>query len=515
MNLSDYQWFRNPRGLHNIGVFYPFILERYIRPKMGWAKLVVGGNEYVGAAEQLIANQCMPIIRIFRENMGAITPPEVWYENYKEYIRAGCRWFELYNEPNLDGEWPQGSWGPAVDVNWDNEEEVVGPMMDNWLTWAERVIDLGGYPAFPALADSAEKRHSTVLWLEAFLQYLYENHDQRFRTVATNGLWLGTHPYIVNHYYQEPPGGPEHIARPYYQQRADQDGWHFEYPYDPLQQRYDPGRSVFGGTSLTPYGDPNGLVSSGEAFQVLLKKYFNIGPVPVVGTEGGIWKIPKPDENPYLIDKRYPPFSHDSHAEATLAMFRWIAEEAPPWFFGLTMWTEADYYEIQGTVKAIRYLIDQPPVFKNVPAISTDSGRLVGLEQSQEVPHSDEPPPEEPEPTPTRSPLLGPGPVSGLPELHWVILAPGLQADWFFQAARRYWQTFRPTVLTDWSLIQYVPFGKSLGVTVLARKDTAEYMRSAIEEQWPNVYYDPVIFDSLAEMQQELDDRATYQKRYG
>ena len=41
MNLRDYKWFKNPRGLHNIGVFHPFRPERYIRPRsavfeMGW-----------------------------------------------------------------------------------------------------------------------------------------------------------------------------------------------------------------------------------------------------------------------------------------------------------------------------------------------------------------------------------------------------------------------------------------------------------------------------------------------
>jgi hypothetical protein len=515
MNLSDYKWFRNPRGLHNIGVFHPFILERYTKPRMGWAKLVAGGNEYVGAAEQLVAGECMPIIRIFREYMGAIRAPNAWYENYREYIRVGCCWFEFYNEPNLEGEWPRGGGGgPNVFVSWENQEEVIKPLMDNWIEWAERVIDVGGYPAFPALADSAEERHATTLWMEAFMKYLKANHENRFKAVATNGLWCATHPYIQNHFYQEPPGGPAHVARPYYQQRADEPGWHFEYPYDPLQQRYDLGRTVFGGTKLTPYGDPNGLVASGEAFQQLLKRYFGVGPVPVVGTEGGIWKIPFADDAPHLIDTRYPPYSHESHAEATMAMWHWIAEQAPFWFFGLTLWTEADYYEIQGTVEAIERMIAEPPVLKNVPPINTGSGVLIGLEQEQSV-RSEAPPPEAPTPTPTTSPIFGPGPVSGEPELHWLILAPGLQADWFFQAARRYWQTFRPAVLTDWRMIGHLPFSKTLGVTVLARSDTADYMSRAIHETWPNVRYDPLVYDSLAEMQAELDRRATYQQRYG
>ncbi len=514
MKLSDYKWFRNPRGLHNIGVLHPFVLERYTRPRMGWAKLVAGGNEYVPATQELIVNDCMPIIRIFRETMGAMRPPEVWYENYKDYINAGCYWFELYNEPNLEGEWPDGVAGPGAPITWEDEDNIIKPMMDNWLGWAERVIGLGGYPAFPALSDSAERRHATVLWMDAFMKYLKQEQETRFRAVATNGLWCATHPYLHNHFYQEPPGGPEHVARPYYQERADEPGWHFEYPYDPLQQRYDLGRTVFGSPVLAPNGDPNGLGASGEAFQQLLKQYFNLGPVPVVGTEGGIWKIPKPDDSPHLIDTRYPPYSHNSHAEATMALWRWIVEEAPPWLFGLTLWTEADYYDIQGTVKAVKRMIAEPPLLKHVPPIDTASGVFIPLQPDATL-WSEPAPPAEPTPTPTRSPLLGPGPVSGAPDLHWLILAPGLQADWFFQAARRYWQTFRPTVLTDWNLIGQLPFGKSLAVTVLARSDTADYMDQAIHQTWPNVFYDPVVFDTLAEMQEELERRATYKKRFG
>ncbi len=518
MNFRDYKWFRNPRGLHNEAVFRPFVLERFTFPQMGWAKFVAGGDEYVEPAAQLVANGCMPIIRTFRENMGALKPPEVWYENYRRYISVGCYWFELYNEPNLEGEWPQDATGPAVEVNWENQDEIVKPMMDNWLEWAERVIDLGGYPAFPAFADSAEKRHATVLWMDAFLQYLSENHYRRSLDVITNGLWCGTHPYLHNHFYQEPPGGPAHMARPHYQERADEPGWHFEYPYDPISQRYDPGRTVFG-SKRAPFGDPNGLLASGEAFQILLKKYFEVGPVPVVGTEGGVWKIPRPDDIPHQPDDRYPPYSYESHPEATMALWRWIAEQAPPWFWGLTLWNESDYYDIQGTVPAIRRMADEEPILIEVPSISTSSGaefNLGGSVQGWNVPqHEPNRQPRDPRPTPTRSIIAGPGPVQGSPDHHWLILAPGLQADWFFQAAQRYWQTFRPTVMPHWDMIGLLPYGVTLAVTVLARSDTINYMDKRIRDEWPNVYYDPIVYDSLADMQAELDRRATYQKRFG
>lgn len=506
MKFRDYKWFRNPRGLHNLGVTQPFVLERWTRPRMGWAKLVVGGNEHIGAAAELYNRQCMTIIRTYLANMGAAPAPDVWYENYRQYIAVGACWFELYNEPNLEGEWPQGSYGPTVDVNWENIDGVIAPMMDNWITWAERVIELGGYPAFPALSDSAEKRHATVYWQDAFLKYLRNKHANRMQRVIANGLWCATHPYLHNHFYQEPPGGPPYLARPYYQERGSEPGWHFEYPYDPLQQKNDPGRTVFGGTDLTPWGDPNGLIASGQAFQELLRKYFEAGPVPVVGTEGGIWKIPRQGEVPHLVDDRYPPYSYESHPEATMAMWRWIAEKGPPWFWGVTLWNESDYYDIQGTVPAIDRMAASTPLLKDVPDIDTGGGLIY-----ETVPQL---PQETPTPGPTRTPA-GPKPPEGDPDEHWLILAPGLQADWFFQAARRYWQVFRPVVLPDWDLIAQVPPTRSLAVTVLARQDTIDYINEHIRDAWPNVRYDPVVFDTLGDMQAELDRRANEQKRFG
>jgi len=384
MKLSDYVWFRNPRGLHNANVFQQIKLDRYFTPQLGWAKLVTGEAEYFESydsgpsiVQRMIAKKVMPIIRIFRSNMGAMRPEDDpkgidWYGYlYPNYIAQGARWFELYNEPNLAGEWPNGGWG--MDINWKNPD-LIRPLMDSWIDWAEKLIQLGGYPAFPALTESAHPNHATVYWIRAMLTYLKERHEARFRWVIGNGLWCATHPYIANHFYQEPRGGPAYAARQPHEQRYDERGWHFEYPYDPLQQENDPGRTVFGGTNLTPNGDPNGLIASGVAFLQLLRRYFRAGPVPVVGTEGGIWRIPAPWDPPHIIDDRYPGYTWDSHAEATMAMWRWIAQEGPPWFFGVTTWSEADWYDINGTVPAVDRMAQVAPILKDVPDIQIRTG---------------------------------------------------------------------------------------------------------------------------------------------
>ncbi len=385
MNLRDYRWFYNPRGLHNISIGQDIQMYRYTYPRLGWAKLVTVGDEYIkprpgtgiSMVQEFMNNEIMPIMRFYRGNFAGEPiendPKQFdwWGTIYPEYIRQGCLWFEFYNEPNLDGEWPNGGWD--MWISWDNRE-LIAKLMDNWLGWAEGIVSLGGYPGFIALTDSAHEKAATVLWLDQMLSYLKERHESRFRRIIGSGLWCATHPYIANHFYQQRPGGSSWSARQPHEVNCDEEGWHFEYPYDPRQQRDDPGRTVFGGTALTPRGDPNGLIASGLAFQQLLWKYFHAGPVPVVGTEGGIWRIPTPVDPPHIIDDRYPGYTWDSTGHATVALYRWVAKHAPPWFWGLTTWMETDWYDINGEVPAVGLLADRAPVLKYVPNMPVRTG---------------------------------------------------------------------------------------------------------------------------------------------
>ncbi|MEJ2151195.1 MAG: hypothetical protein P8Z40_17235 [Chloroflexota bacterium] len=186
-----------------------------------------------------------------------------------------------------------------------------------------------------------------------------------------------------------------------------------------------------------------------------------------------------------------------------------------------TLWNESDYYDIQGTVPAIDRMVEEDPILIEVADIDTGGGVVwsPGADLAEEPDIVVEP---------------GPAPVRGEPDYHWLLLAPGLQADWFFLAAQRYWQTFRPTVLTTWDLIGMLPGqtfrptvlttwdligmlpgNKSVAVTVLARPDTLDYMNANVRDAFPDIFYDPIVYDTLAEMQTELDRRATNQRRFG
>src|SRR5690606_7883988 len=225
------------------------------------------------------------------------------------FIQAGVKWFEFYNEPNLGVEWPEG-----FDPDWRDQENVIRPLMDNWLLWAEYMISHGCYPGFIPLAEASDLQRSSVLWMDAFLRYLFDNHYERFRTVLANGMYVATHPYILNHYYQEIPGQGPTSARPPDTQNARDPRWDWECPSDAICQPTDPGRTVYGGTRLTPYGDPSGLIAMGRMFNDRAAMMFGTQAVPVGGTEGGIYAF---RDQSYQQDTRYPPYNERSQAEGT------------------------------------------------------------------------------------------------------------------------------------------------------------------------------------------------------
>lgn len=497
MRLDQYQWSRNPRGMHNEGV-YRLNLDRYREIRAGWVKLVAANDEYVNRIPDLLAAGITPIIRIFRPQSCGQPADADAYRSIQRYINAGALWFELWNEPNLGNEWPRHL-EPGLDPH--NIPIYIAPLMDHWMEWAMRVVDMGGYPAFIALGPGAEMPHAATVWLRTMMSYLREAHYVRFRHVLANGLWFASHPYIYNHFYQEIPGGGPLSARPPSDQNASEGGWHFNYPYDPICQANDPGRTVWGGTPTTPFGDPVGLGALGQGFMELLGQYFGAGVVPVVGTEGGIWPWPGPDEPPRVDDVRYPGVTWRSHAEATTAMFNWIASgDAPPWLFGVTLWKEDVYWNNpHGRVPTIGRLAETASPFKQVPPLDTGGSTWPG-----------------PAAPPTAVPVPeGPGPVHGEPDYHFIVLASDVNPDWFFQAAEAYWVRYRPVLLGSPDLIPLLPYHQTLAVTAITRADQVELMNAQIRDRWPNAWYDLVVVESAFELAEVFNQRVSVGRRFG
>jgi len=492
MLLSDYEWSRNPRGMH---VRSPFDSDLSIRDYrtwgMGWVKLVVASYDYLGLVPRFIDAGITPVVRVYLGRHGNQPMTRQHRDYYIRFAQAGVKWFEFYNEPNLPVEWPIG-----VVPDWRNRS-LLEPLVENWLDWAEFIVSIGGYPGFVPFAESADVTETAVLrWIDAMLAYIANRHYDRFINLAVNGLYCATHPYILNHFYQEGFGGN---PRPPGEQRArGTSPWHFEYPYDPFTQSLDPGRTAFGGTDQTPFGDPNGLIAVGRIFNERCAELFGVQSIPVLGTEGGIWRFPAPGEAGYQQDVRFPPYTNQSHAQATLAMFDWIAQQAPPWFFGVTLWIEDDY--VEDGQAALNVLSQNAPYTKEVPDISV-------LEDSSFYFASGAP-----------DSIRGPGPVHGQADLHMVLLDDTLSVDWFFETASGYWDRFRPIVTTNTDFLDMMPYSKSLAITLVVSSVRRFEAENFIRENYPNAYLDPLIVqdgNTYAQLATVFQQRVETGRRFG
>ncbi len=340
MHLSEYEWGRNPRGMHVAGINEFIQPEWYSEHGFGWCKLLVAeGFNRLGTVSQLISVGVTPIVQHFVEKPCG-KPADLAI--YRQYIDGGARWLESpWRTPNLAYAWPDDRF-----PTWRGTE-AVQTLMRHWLAWAEAIIAAGGYPAFPALAESIADEHATVAWVTAMLN-TFKPPDlvARFQRVAHNGLWIATNPFIMNHWYQE--DGVSYRAKAAADTRWNENGWHFEYPYDPICQADDPGRTVRGETESTTNGDPNGLYAVGQFILDEMRVRFDIDPVPVIGTAGGIGGEGKTDglmteDNPDVtFDTRYPSYNAHSHAHGTVAMFNDLVTRKE-WMFGLCL-SQRDTY---------------------------------------------------------------------------------------------------------------------------------------------------------------------------
>jgi hypothetical protein len=257
-------------------------------------------------------------------------------------------------------------------------------------------------------------------------------------------------------------------------------------------QSHRPGITTISGDAEYPHGDVIGVAGAGEAFLLKAYQLFGGGAIPVVGTEGGIIPVPVNAGSFAQIDNRYPGVTWNSHGQATLAMFNWIATAAPTWMFGITLWKENDYYEgPAGSIPAVAQLVQNPPLYKTVLSLDALGGANPG------------------------SLSQGPGPVTITPDYHFVMLAQGFNADWFFNGGSAYYEKFRPTVITNMEYIGNLPYQRSLGLTILATEDIAEYTKNQIAQRWGNVQIDLITVRTEERLAAILRQRVQQDKRFG
>jgi len=98
---------------------------------------------------------------------------------------------------------------------------------------------------------------------------------------------------------------------------------------------------------------------------------------------------------------------------------------------------------------------------------------------------------------------------------HWVIIAGGIDPDWFFEAGDRYWGRFRPTVTTGWAALAHFPRDRQVAVTLIAPADSLDKIAAQIRDAHAGVEIDPIVCESEDDLRTELNWRVSTGKRLG
>jgi len=101
------------------------------------------------------------------------------------------------------------------------------------------------------------------------------------------------------------------------------------------------------------------------------------------------------------------------------------------------------------------------------------------------------------------------------PDYHFLFIAPNLGADYLFDAARVYWDRFRPTVIVNFDLLVYIPPGRTVIVTALVLRDTAAQTGVDLARFRLDAYFDPIVRDTLEETTSVLNQRAGLAQPFG
>ena len=346
------------RGVHfgpgtSLGFDIPWWVEFLESMHIGWVKIVDDAGSMMEFAAACRAAGIMPIIRLYRQYPYPGRLREKDWVALKEYLRRDItRWFEIGNEPNLWEEWPPekrpAEWHEGEPAVWERPEVLsyhIPTIINDWMLDAEAIIALGGYPAFPAMAQCGFHPVSGSLPIyRALFNYMNDHYHDRAEAVWENGGWLSVHDATLNHFYHD---GQE---------------WHFEYPYDPSCQSRHPGMTIM--------DNDNSLIGH-EAPRDMLTNRWGLR-VPIISTEGGVFL-----DVGTQWDANYPGISSaEYHGQGTLAMFNWLDEyqKTHQWFYGMcpwiiagqvlghpTHWEKESWKKVDREEPVIQMLRDNPP----------------------------------------------------------------------------------------------------------------------------------------------------------
>ncbi len=345
----------NRRGIHwSAGPYHvmgdqltPW-LDELAAMNIKWVKLMAKGDRDLSdestreLCQRLLARGIFPIVRLYRERQNPGTLTQGQRELAQELVGLGVRYFETNNEPNLPLEWKD----QQLPQNW---LEIV---TRDWIRDADFLISIGALPATPALSFGGG-----ALIVE-------ETQRQGRLDLFEKGAWVAIHNYCLNHPLDYPYDDVNLHGRPLTPAEYDALG-----PYTTDPAILAALKNVLEPASYQAIANPHwawmdGLIKNPrEAINQMREQqkhpnctladdadcfreyelaaqtvYAILGyHVPIITTEGGVVVGDKQDG-------RYPRVSLDRHREYTVAMFDFMMNEAPDYYFALCPWLIANYH---------------------------------------------------------------------------------------------------------------------------------------------------------------------------
>ena len=340
--LSDYPRppHDNGRGVHwSAGIYHISgnALAHWINElkalQIKWVRLLDSSGSSVALCKALVENDIMPIVRLYKErpNPGAVAPGQEGV--IKALLDVGVHYFETNNEPDLVDEWKKGK----RPKNW--LEHVV----DDFITDADVIQNLGGLPGFPAMSTSCKAN--------GIAQVVARGRKDIFE----KGAWLAIHNYTLNHPPEYPYDDVNQKGKPLTQQEYDELArWQYSHlswkevkaaKLEINRENYDKfNRWAWGGRTrkqvnavraahknpgATLQDDSSTFLSWqfwGQQAHDALGFY-----IPIIGTEGG-------PVTGWGDDDRYAKVNPFTQADWQMQIVQFLQDEAPPWFFTTCTW---------------------------------------------------------------------------------------------------------------------------------------------------------------------------------
>lgn len=159
----------------------------------------IGQNDYL--VKKLVGAGIEPIMRLYSPTLEPIKGDIEGM--VRHYVAEGVRYFQPFNEPNLNIENPDGV--PSVDH-----------YLDCWIPAAQAIVRGGGLPGFGSLSPGGDKNDIE------FLTQALDGLRNRGQLGLLNRGWLSMHNYTHNHPIEE---------------RADTDGFFKFRAYHSIMQK--------------------------------------------------------------------------------------------------------------------------------------------------------------------------------------------------------------------------------------------------------------------------------------